>query len=286
MRIGFIGTENSHVEHFIRFLNSEKRHPGVRAVALVGGRCERNLELAAAGNLNVIVDRPADLIGEVDAAIVSSRDGALHLDHARPLLEAGIPVLIDKPLAASVTDARELLEISQRHDARLVSYSALRFVPELTAFTLEHPERSGLRHLHVVGPADPDSPYSGLFFYGIHHVEAALEILGNPAVEPGSLEIAAKRRGNLIVASCLIADTEVTFTFLVPGSDHRPPFHVTGVFDNAVVARNITLGPDYNAPALAAFLQEVKRDATRLSPSQLLSPISITAAIESEVNRK
>src|SRR5699024_5030291 len=133
----------------------------------------------------------------------SSRDGALHLDHARPLLEAGIPVLIDKPLAASVADAIELLDISQRRNVRLVSYSALRFVPELTAFTSEHPERSRLRHLHVVGPADPNSPYSGLFFYGIHQVEAALEILGNPEVEPGSLGVAVKRRGNLVVASCL-----------------------------------------------------------------------------------
>lgn len=286
MRIGFIGTENSHVEHFIRFLNSEERHPGVRATALAGGPNERNVELASAGNLDVIVESSADLIPEVDAAIVSSRDGAVHLAHARPLLEAGIPVLVDKPLAASVSDAMELLSLSERHSAPLVSYSALRFVPELTAFTSEHSERGNLRHLHVVGPADPDSPYSGLFFYGIHHVEAALETLGNPVVEPGSLEVAVKRHGNLIVASCLVANTEVTFTFLIPNSDRRVPFHVTGVFDNAAVAHNITLSSDYNAPALAAFLQEVKTGAARLTPSQLLSPISVTAAIEAELNRK
>lgn len=283
MRIGFIGTENSHVQHFIRFLNVENRHPGARAAALAGGRSERNRELAALGDLQTIVDKPADLVGAVDAAIISSRDGAAHLEHARPLLEAAIPVLVDKPLAASVTDAIELLDLSKRHGAPLVSYSALRFVPELSAFTSDHAERGRLRHLHVVGPADPDSPYSGLFFYGIHHVEAALEILGNPVVEPGALVVSAERHGGMVVASCLLNGVEVTFTFLVPGSENRVPFHVTAIFDNAVVAQNIVLSPDYNAPALAEFLQTIETGSPRLNPSQLLSPISITAAVEAEL---
>ena len=102
LRIGMIGTENSHITHFTRFLNVEQRHPGVRATALVGGRSERNLELAELGEIELIVDEPAELVGQVDAAIVSTRDGAKHLEHARPLLEAGTPVLVDKPLAASV----------------------------------------------------------------------------------------------------------------------------------------------------------------------------------------
>lgn len=280
LRIGMIGTENSHITHFTRLLNVEQRHPGARATALVGGRSERNLELAELGGMDQIVESPADLVGEVDAAIVSTRDGAKHLEHARPLLEAGTPVLVDKPLAASVEHARELLDIAAQNSALLLSCSALRFVPEIGLLTPT--EQSGpLRHLHVIGPADPDSEHSGLFFYGIHHVEAALQILGNPEVDADSLEVRAVRRDDTVVATLRISDTEVTFTFVVPDGASRVPFHATGVHRAAVTSHDLTLGGDYNAPALAEFLSSIEAGAASRSPGQLLTPVTVLAAITS-----
>ena len=287
LRIGMIGTENSHITHFTRFLNVEQRHPGVRAAALAGGRSERNLELAELGGIDLIVEEPAHLVDEVDAAIVSTRDGAKHLEHARPLLEAGKPVLVDKPLAASVEHARELLELAEQNSALLLSCSALRFVPEIGHFKADGDTAASSppRHLHVIGPADPDSEYSGLFFYGIHHVEAALEILGNPEVDPASLEVRAVRRGDTVVATLRIADTEVTFTFVVPGTGSRVPFHATSVHQGAVVSHDLTLGGDYNAPALAEFLAAVEAGSTSRSPAQLLAPVTVLSAISSALER-
>ncbi len=282
-RIGFIGTENSHVQHFIRFLNTERRHPGVTGAALVGGPTERNRELAAEGGIDLVVDEPADLVGKVDAAIVSTRDGARHLEHARPLLDAGLPVLVDKPLAASVEHADTLLESARENDALLVSCSALRFVPEMAELTAAEPARGPLRHVHVIGPADPDSEYSGLYFYGIHHVEAALEILGNPVVE--HVDVRTRREGDTTVASCRIAGVEVTFTFITPGEDERVPFHATAAHTNAVVARELSLGPDYNAPALEEFLRTIDSGTPRLSNEQLRSPIVVLDAITTDLGR-
>src|SRR5699024_967980 len=153
---------------------------------------------------------------------------AKHLEHARPLLEAGRPVLVDKPLRASVEHARVLLALAERISARLLSCSALRFGPEI-GHLVPSEARDPLRQHPVIGTADPDSEYSGLFFYGIHHVEAKLEILGNPEVDPASLEVRAVRRGDTVVATVRLADTEVTFTFLVPGDGSRVPFHAIGV---------------------------------------------------------
>lgn len=287
LRIGMIGTENSHITHFTRFLNVEQRHPGVRATALVGGSSARNLELAELGGIETVVDEPAELVGQVDAAIVSTRDGAKHLEHARPLLEAGTPVLVDKPLAASVADARELLEIARRSSAPLLSCSALRFVPEIGHFKTDSAADEGgpVRHLHVIGPADPDSEYSGLFFYGIHHVEAALEILGNPAVDPESLTVRAERRGDTVIASLRIADTAVTVTFVTPDAGTRVPFHATAVRQGSVVSRDLTLGGDYNAPALTEFLDAVEAGEVSRSPDQLLAPVAVLSAISSALER-
>lgn len=284
LRIGLIGTENSHITHFTRFLNVEDRHPGTRAVALVGGRSERNQELAELGGIELIVEEPAELGDQVDAAIVSTRDGAKHLEHARPLLEAGKAVLVDKPLAASVEDAQELLALAEHSGAVLLSCSALRFVPEIPLFA-PTAETGGLRHLHVVGAADPDSEYSGLFFYGIHHVETALEILGNPTVEPGALEVISVRRGDTVVASLQIADTQVTLTFITPGEGTRVPFHATAVYENAVISHELTLGGDYNAPALAEFLGAVDAGTSSRTPQALLTPVAVLSAITASLER-
>lgn len=279
-----IGTENSHITHFTKLLNVEERHTGVRATALVGGHSERNLELAELGGIGLIVDEPKDLLGQVDAAIISTRDGARHLADARPLIETGMPVLVDKPLAASTADAEELIRIAQSNSALLLSCSALRFVPEMEYFPSTH-ETGDLRHLHVIGPADPDSEYSGLFFYGIHHVEAALEILGDPIVEPEALDVVGSRHRDLVTAAFQLGDAHVTLSFITPTETSRVPFHATAVFERAVVSHDLTLGADYNAPALAEFIGMIESGRNTRTPEQLRSPVQILAALVTQIER-
>ena len=275
-RIGFIGTENSHTDHFLRLLNAEARHPGFRGTALAGGAGPRNNQLAETYGVDVVVESPADLLGHVDAAIVSTRNGARHREQALPLLEAGLPVLVDKPLATTTADAELLLDAASRGGAPLVSCSALRFVPEMP--DLRDGEAGPVRAVHVVGPADPDSEHSGLFFYGIHHVEAALEILGNPAVAAGSLDVTAVRHGDTTVASTWIGGAAVTLTFVAPTDTHRVPFHATVVRPGSVLARELTLGPDYNAPALARFVAAAEGVAAP-DDGALLAPVAVLESV-------
>lgn len=274
--IGFIGTENSHTDHFIRFLNAEARHPGYRAAALAGGVSERNEKLAAGGELDIVAT-PEDLLGKVDAAIISTRDGALHREQAEPLLRAGMPVLVDKPLATSVEDAQAIIAAGQESGSVLLSASALRFLPQIAE--LSEGGTDSLRQLSLIGPADPDSPYSGLFFYGIHHVEAALEILGNPTVEPGSVQVHVSRHGDTTVALTRIAGVELSFTFVVPGDGQRVPFYAVATRTDSVTARELVLGPDYNAPSVARFVEAISAGSSPMSAAELLSPIVILSAI-------
>lgn len=284
-RIGFIGTENSHTDHFIRFLNTERRHPGYSAAALAGGPNERNDKLMADGGIDIVVAAPADLIPHVDAAIISTRDGARHREQAEPLLAAGIPVLVDKPFATNIEDAIAIVDAAQESSTVVVSCSALRFLPPIAELA-DRTGRGTLRQLGIVGPADPDSEYSGLFFYGIHHVEAALEILGNPVVEPGSVQAVVTRDGDTTIAHLRIAGTPVVFTFITPDGEHRVPFHATAVGTDGVVARELTLDADYNAPALAWFTAAIESGRSPMSREQLLSPVVVLSAIVDALGKK
>ncbi|MGS2618951.1 Gfo/Idh/MocA family protein [Micromonospora sp. LZ34] len=285
-RIGIIGTENSHVDHFIRFLNGERRHPGNRVVALAGGPTDRNRELSETGGIELVVDRPSDLIGRVDAAIVSSRDGRRHREQAEPLLDAGLPVLVDKPLAASIDDANAIVAAAARGQAPLVSCSALRFVPEIARLTAAHERIGRLRQLAVIGPADPDSEWSGLFFYGIHQVELALQLLGDPQIAPESLSVDVVRGADTAVALTRIGDVVVTFTFVTPTDGDRVPFQVVATGTHGVLAESPTIGPDYNAPALGRFIEACDRGRSPVNLRTLLSPIVVMAAVTDALARR
>jgi predicted dehydrogenase len=290
-RIGIVGTENSHVDHFIRHLNIEQRHPGNRVTALVGGTdpgtgeglADRNAGLAEAGEISDIVARPEDLIGRVDAVIVTGRDSRSHRDQAVPLLTAGLPVLVDKPLAASVADAREIIAAAAGSGTALMSCSALRHLPDLDAFP-----RHGIRHLVMTGPADPASPYAGIFFYGIHHVEVAMAVLGDPLIEPGTAEVTAYRvsadGGETIIAQTAVAKTALTFSFPVPRESGRVPFHLQVATDTEVVALPLVLGADYAAPSLARFIGLLDSPGP-VEQTKLLSPIVLMTAISEAVDR-
>ncbi|MEI6875121.1 MAG: Gfo/Idh/MocA family oxidoreductase [Spirochaetota bacterium] len=52
-----------------------------------------------------IVERPKAVIGKVDAVIIATDIGSEHVERARPFVEAGIPIFVDKPL---VDNARDL----------------------------------------------------------------------------------------------------------------------------------------------------------------------------------
>ena len=61
------------------------------------GKAHSRGEAAGAG----AVRRHNDVIG-IDAVLIEAVDGSVHLERARPFLEAGIPTYVDKPFACSV----------------------------------------------------------------------------------------------------------------------------------------------------------------------------------------
>lgn len=61
-----------------------------------------------------IVGNYTDLIGKVDAVLLARDDPENHLAMARPFLEKGVPLFIDKQLASTESDVRALAELSGR----------------------------------------------------------------------------------------------------------------------------------------------------------------------------
>jgi predicted dehydrogenase len=86
-------------------------------------------KVSAAIHAEHVVDRPEDVIGQVDAVIIPTDIGSEHVQRARPFIEAGLPVFVDKPMVDNAEDLRQFIDWQQQGKA-ILSTSAMRYARE------------------------------------------------------------------------------------------------------------------------------------------------------------
>ena len=72
--------------------------PGVKVTHVWCDEKSDAEKVAKAAFIPNVVDNAEDVIGEVDAVLIATDKGWEHLERARPFIDAGIPIFIDKPL--------------------------------------------------------------------------------------------------------------------------------------------------------------------------------------------
>jgi predicted dehydrogenase len=128
-------------------------------------------KLAEIYGIEHVVDTLEEVIPLCDGVIVTDDVTRNHCRHAPIFLEHGIPTFIDKPLGPDAATAQQMVELAAKHNAPLMSGSALRYAVE-TEEIRANPDKLGKINLaSAVGPNE-------LFFYGIHPMELAHSILG------------------------------------------------------------------------------------------------------------
>ena len=85
-----------------------------------------------------VADHYADMVGEVDGVILSDFDSCIHYPElARPYLEAGVPIFINRPFALNLEDAQGMIEVARRHDTPIMSGSSFEYVPQVEEIRAE-----------------------------------------------------------------------------------------------------------------------------------------------------
>jgi predicted amidohydrolase YtcJ len=190
IRLGIIGTDTSHATAFTQILNdaSSPNHvPGARVVAAFKGgspdveasrtRVDRfAAELADKWGVQ-FVGSIEELCANVDAVLLLSDDGRPHLSQVRPVFKAGKRVFIDKPLAASYADAREIARLSKETGVPFFSSSSLRYAPDVQALR-KNDKLGEIMGAFTFGPENLEPHHPDLFWYGIHTVEMLYTLLG------------------------------------------------------------------------------------------------------------
>ena len=103
------------------------RIPGARVTHLWTDDPADAPKVAAASLIDHIVEQPEDVIGQVDAVVVATDDGTDHVRRARPFVEAGLPVFIDKPMATTRGGTAAVCAVASGRASIILSTSGMRY---------------------------------------------------------------------------------------------------------------------------------------------------------------
>ena len=188
-RVGVIGLDTSHVIRYAERLNAapaEERYNGYRIVAAypIGSADIESAVSRREGYTTEyrekfgveIADTIEALVGKVDCVILTSNDGRPHLEQAIPVMRAGKPIFIDKPVAGSLADAIMLFDLSEKWNVPMFTASAQRFNPAAEA--VRRGETGKLFGANAISPAPLEKTHPDLYWYGIHGVELLYTMMG------------------------------------------------------------------------------------------------------------
>ena len=104
--------------------------------------------------------------------------GRPHLAQARPVIAAGKPLFIDKPMAASLADAMEIFRLAKEKNVPCFSASSLRFSSGFQAVRGPSAPFGQVKSCVAWSPFHIEPHHPDLFWYGIHGVETLYTIMG------------------------------------------------------------------------------------------------------------
>ena len=117
-----------------------------------------------------VVKNPTDVIGLVDAVIIATDIGGEHVERARPFIEAGLPVFVDKPLVDNEPDLKIFAAWADAGKP-IMSSSSMRYTKEFLPYRISTHELGPIRFVNITTAKSWET-------YGIHALEAIYPILG------------------------------------------------------------------------------------------------------------
>ncbi len=129
-------------------------------------------QIAKTADIKNTVVNYQDMIGKVDAVILARDDAENHREIAKPFIDAGVPIFIDKPLCSNQKDLDYFTsEIAK--GKLIMSCSSMRYAAECMTAKTDLLGFGEIKLITAVGKKD-------WIKYGVHILEAIFSVLDDP----------------------------------------------------------------------------------------------------------
>ena len=189
LRIGLIGLDTSHVIAFTKIINDPKAtgplakakvvaafRGGSRDIPSSADRIDKYTETLTKEYGLKLYPTIAELCKNVDAIMLESVDGRPKVRQAIPVIDAGLPLFIDKPMAGSLADVIFIFDYAKKKGVPIFSSSSLRYGK--TNQAIRHGSIGTVTRAEVHSPCSLEVHHPDLFWYGVHGCESLFTIMG------------------------------------------------------------------------------------------------------------
>ena len=286
LRLGLIGLDTSHVIAFTSRFNepdNPNHVPGGRVVAAFKGGSKdiESSHTRVEGYTKTLVEKYGvkiyddieQLCENVDAILLTSLDGRPHLSQVRPVIEAKIPVFVDKPVAGTLKDAVEIYRLAKEAKVPCFSSSSLRWYPGVV--DVANADVGELKSVLSYGPAPSEPHHPDLFWYGIHPTEALFTVMGS-----GCKTVTRTSTDDTVVVTGIWKDGKVGTLHGLANS--RFGYKVTAFGTKAIAEQN--RGGDYT-PMLREIIKFFKSGKPPVSPATTLEIYAFMEAADESKRR-
>lgn len=189
IRLGIIGTDTSHVPAFVKLFNAPNAEGDYQKLeitaAVKGGMPDNESSWSRKDQYPQdivpfgvkIYATIEEMLPHVDGVLIESVDGRPHLEFARPVIAAGKPLFIDKPMAGNLWETLEIFRLAEEKNVPLFSASSLRYSASIQEVRNASPygETHGIA---AWSPCHLNECHPDFYWYGIHGVETLFTMMG------------------------------------------------------------------------------------------------------------
>ncbi len=189
LRAGIIGLTTSHVVAFTGVLNDPNAEGALADVivtaAFPGGMADNPSSIDRVEGFTqklsdqgvTIYETIEEMLPHVDVILLESVDGRPHLEQAKPVIAAGKPLFIDKPMAGSLADVVEIFRLADEAKVPCFSSSSLRYASGFQQMRNDSPI-GDIVGCDAYSPCALEEHHPDLFWYGVHGCEILFTIMG------------------------------------------------------------------------------------------------------------
>jgi hypothetical protein len=278
MKIGIIGAENSHSIEISKNININKCVKGFTVDYIWGETDEFARKTAQEGNIPNIVKKPQDMLGKIDALVVDHRHAKHHLKAAAAFVKAGVPAYIDKPFCYRVSEGEKFLQMAKDCGTPVTSFGVLPKQKSFERFVKKIKNPDDVVCGSVYGPCDMKSPFGGIFFYGIHTVEMALNAFGFDVSKVLLTQNKQNATGQLMYDNGRIVTLNL----------HRDYFNfsIAAQTTGGFISSDITFDTEKSITGIKVFTDMFKTKVEPISHEDILMPIRVLEALQKSQKSK
>lgn len=125
-KIVFLGCENSHAATFLDFIERDKKFRDLEVIGVYSHDAEAAKKLGEKFRVPVM-ERYDEAAGKADGVVITARHGDNHYKYAKPYINKGMTMFIDKPVTVKEEEAVTFMKQCKEFGVKVTGGSSLRF---------------------------------------------------------------------------------------------------------------------------------------------------------------